>query len=220
VSPRPDDHQAGNHVHCAAVSDGTTAILFEPSEFLERLAALVPRPEKNLLIYRGLLAPNHKLRSLVVRFNRKQWSLDAPSVISTTPDVISNEASVISNDVRNLPPDHLLSEPGQLWLAGHGPASDRDEQPRRRLNYSWATLMKRAFEIDVLRCPRPGCSGRLRFIACITEPARINAILSSINTYGPSTSGSPSAAIPDSYASRAPPHSPPSRLGPLFDRVI
>jgi hypothetical protein len=95
VSPRPDDHQAGNHVHCAAVSDGTTAILFEPSEFLERLAALVPRPEKNLLIYRGLLAPNHKLRSLVVRFNRKQWSLDAPSVISTTPDVISNEASVI-----------------------------------------------------------------------------------------------------------------------------
>ena len=43
-------------------SDGTSSVLFSPSEFLERLAALIPRPEKNLLIYRGLCGYPHKPR--------------------------------------------------------------------------------------------------------------------------------------------------------------
>ena len=37
--------------------DGTSHLLFEPIEFLERLAALIPRPAVNLLLYHGLLAP-------------------------------------------------------------------------------------------------------------------------------------------------------------------
>ena len=36
--------------------DGTRAIRFEPSELLERLAALVPRPRANLLLYHGAFA--------------------------------------------------------------------------------------------------------------------------------------------------------------------
>jgi hypothetical protein len=35
-------------------SDGTQALLFTPVEFLEKLAALIPRPHVNLLIYHGL----------------------------------------------------------------------------------------------------------------------------------------------------------------------
>ena len=35
-------------------SDGTRAIRFEPSEFLEKLAVIIPRPRINLLIYHGL----------------------------------------------------------------------------------------------------------------------------------------------------------------------
>ena len=37
--------------------DGTRAICFEPSEFLEKLAAMIPRPRINLLIYHGAFAP-------------------------------------------------------------------------------------------------------------------------------------------------------------------
>ena len=38
----------------------------EPLEFLQRLAALVPRPRLNLIRYHGVLAPNAKLRALIV----------------------------------------------------------------------------------------------------------------------------------------------------------
>jgi hypothetical protein len=38
-------------------SDGTSAIVFEPLAFLERLAALVSRPRAHLLTYHGVLAP-------------------------------------------------------------------------------------------------------------------------------------------------------------------
>jgi hypothetical protein len=36
-------------------SDGTTHLLFEPLELLERLAALTPRPRINLVLYYGVL---------------------------------------------------------------------------------------------------------------------------------------------------------------------
>ena len=47
-------------------SDGTTHILFEPTEFIEKLAALVPYPQKNLVRYHGVLAPNARWRPHVV----------------------------------------------------------------------------------------------------------------------------------------------------------
>ena len=50
-------------------SDGTTHILFEPTEFLERLAAMTPRPRINLLLYYGVLAPRAEWRSAVVGDN-------------------------------------------------------------------------------------------------------------------------------------------------------
>ena len=46
--------------------DGTTKFLFEPLDFLARLAALVPRPRSHLLRYHGVLAPNARHRRLVV----------------------------------------------------------------------------------------------------------------------------------------------------------
>jgi hypothetical protein len=47
-------------------SDGTSAIVSEPLAFLERLAALVPRPRAHLLTYHGVLAPASAWRDLVV----------------------------------------------------------------------------------------------------------------------------------------------------------
>ena len=46
--------------------DGTTDILFDPVEFLGRLAVLVPRPRINLLLYHGVLGPRAAWRSEVV----------------------------------------------------------------------------------------------------------------------------------------------------------
>jgi len=46
--------------------DGTTHVLFQPLDFLTRLAALVPRPRTHLIRFHGLLAPNAHHRRLVV----------------------------------------------------------------------------------------------------------------------------------------------------------
>jgi hypothetical protein len=46
--------------------DGTTHLVMSPLEFMQRLAALVPRPRLHLIRYHGVLAPNAKLRARVV----------------------------------------------------------------------------------------------------------------------------------------------------------
>ncbi|MBI4609737.1 MAG: transposase [Candidatus Rokubacteria bacterium] len=117
--------------------DGTSHLLFEPIEFLEKLAALTPRPEVNLLIYHGVLAPHAQWRRHVVAYGRE-----------ATED-----------------PDARTAGAGS---AGTGPASNGRY-------WAWAALMRRAFEIDVLACPR--CGGRLRLIATIDDPRVIRRIL-------------------------------------------
>jgi len=37
-----------------------------------------------------------------------------------------------------------------------------------------------SFLIDVLKCPRPGCPGRLRYIATIHDPEAIDAIIAAV----------------------------------------
>ena len=46
--------------------DGTTHLVMSPLEFMQRLAELVPRPRLHLIRFHGVLAPNAKLRSLMV----------------------------------------------------------------------------------------------------------------------------------------------------------
>ena len=46
--------------------DGTTHLVMSPLEFMQRLAALVPRPRLHLIRFHGVLAPNAKLRAQVV----------------------------------------------------------------------------------------------------------------------------------------------------------
>jgi Putative transposase len=45
---------------------GYRAVLLSPLEFMQRLAALVPRPRLHLIRYHGVLAPNATLRARVV----------------------------------------------------------------------------------------------------------------------------------------------------------
>jgi hypothetical protein len=70
--------------------DGTTQIVFEPLEFMEKLAALVPRPRVHLTRFHGVLAPNYKYRKLIV-----------PTPLATTPNqgaVDQSQDDNIKND--------------------------------------------------------------------------------------------------------------------------
>ena len=60
-------------------------------------------------------------------------------------------------------------------------STDANDAPTAAPNarhWAWAELMRRAFDIDVLACPR--CGGRLRLIATVEAPDAIRAILAAI----------------------------------------
>ncbi|HEX7481364.1 MAG TPA: transposase [Polyangiales bacterium] len=149
--------------------DGTTHILFQPTTFIERLAALVPRPQKNLTIYSGVLAPNAKLRSKVVAFGAPAELPQPPAV--TAPEPASAEPTQLPLAAATEPP-----------VGGVQPAANdntpKPERKRRRPNYTWAELMRHSFEIDVLECQR--CGGRLRMLAAVTKPAAVRAALAKL----------------------------------------
>jgi len=50
----------------SAYSDGTTHVLFDPIELVEKVVALIPPPRANLLRYHGVFAPNAKERKAIV----------------------------------------------------------------------------------------------------------------------------------------------------------
>lgn len=53
-------------------SDGTTHILFDPTELVEKVVALIPPPRANLLRYHGVLASNSKIRGKIVPQKEKE----------------------------------------------------------------------------------------------------------------------------------------------------
>lgn len=94
--------------------------------------------------------------------------------------------------VDDSPCDHpKLAEPRQ------GGAPDRSSRRRRRKEMDWASRILRSLKLDVLRCPK--CSGRMKVIACLTQPATIRKILRAMGL---------STEIPP----RAPPREPPQGL--------
>jgi len=50
--------------------DGTTHVIFEPLDFIAKLAALVPKPRVNLTRFHGVFAPNSKFRVRVTPAKR------------------------------------------------------------------------------------------------------------------------------------------------------
>jgi len=57
--------------------------------------------------------------------------------------------------------------------------------------WAWAALMRRAFGIDVLACPR--CGGRLRFIATVDDPGVVGTILAPLGLLHPGPAPPPAA---------------------------
>ena len=89
--------------------DGTSHIALQPLELLEKLAALIPRPYVNLIVYHGVLAPNARWRGEVVRFGRAKLQRE--------------------------------------------PSTSTPRKVAASYNRTWAELMRRGLDIDVLECP-------------------------------------------------------------------
>ena len=64
----------------SAYKDGTTHIVMSPLEFMQRLAALVPRPRLHLIRFHGVLAPNAKLRAAIVPQPAQNASAPSPDL--------------------------------------------------------------------------------------------------------------------------------------------
>ena len=80
-------------------------------------------------------------------------------------------------------PRVVLPERSDPWAPDLASAPDAtDGSPPApqagRHHWAWAQLMERAFDVDVLACPR--CAGRLRLVATVEDPHAIRAILESL----------------------------------------
>jgi hypothetical protein len=131
--------------------DGTSRIVLQPLELLEKLAALIPRPYVNLIVYHGVLAPNARWRGEVVDFGRPQVERASSA---TTPKKVAAS-----------------------------------------YNRTWAELMRRGLDIDVLECP--ACGGRLRFVAAIMLSTAVRRILRHLGLPSDPVEFAPARAPPE-----------------------
>jgi hypothetical protein len=137
--------------------DGTTHVVMERRELLERLAPLIPPPRAHQVRYHGVLAPCSSARDQVVP--------SGPEALEMAPS--SGDAGAGSTGAAVGGGASLGADPPTEVRA------DRSESLPRRI--AWADLLKRVFEVDALRCP--ACGGRMRLLAAITDPSVARRIL-------------------------------------------
>ena len=204
--------------------DGTTHVVMERHELLERLAPLIPPPRAHQVRYHGVLAPCASGRDRVVpsmtgrtvgfveESGRPNHSLTA----QVEPPLGSNPVSLGRDDRKassvemsaatsTFAPDRDLAD----WSGATRPAPLRGEKLAAQNRIPWAELLQRVFEVDALCCPK--CGGRMRVLSAITDPtvaARILRCLSlparapplSTSRYGVGHSDSAGEVLPDMIA--------------------
>ncbi len=135
-----------------SLGDGRQIVLLQPTEFLRRLATLVPPPRAHLIRYHGVFAPASRWRSQVI-----------PPLRECTPSTPPCASAVPSEDPA---PAATGTPPGQATAEVRRPA-DSSRIP-------WAELLMRVFREDVLACP---CGGRRVVLAYLTQPGPVKTIL-------------------------------------------
>jgi hypothetical protein len=183
--------------------DGTTHVVFEPQELVEKLAALIPPPRFHLVRYHGILGPCASERDRVVRVaGRAQEpthpptgnpSLDSPARPPSSPEERGQERGATADRY-----DPLGQEANEATGAPSRPEDHEDPlpasgDPLRPWRLGWAELLRRVFAADVLECPR--CGGRMRLLAAIQPPDVTQAILDCLDL--PSRAPPMAAAVPD-----------------------
>jgi hypothetical protein len=74
--------------------DGTTHVIFEPLDFIARLAALVPKPRVNLTRFHGVFAPNSGYRARVTPAKRGRGGQHVTTVEPEEPAPAERRAAM------------------------------------------------------------------------------------------------------------------------------
>ena len=175
--------------------DGTTHVLMERHELLERLTPLIPPPRAHQLRYHGILAPCASGRNQVVPGARvatgaasadeeRDW--ETPCAIDRTrtcrpPDaelgptaeITAPEGAPSAGTEAGLSASQgapAAQAPGVAQQAAPHPVPST--RPRR---LPWADLLQRVFGIQALQCRQ--CRKPMRVLAAITEPTVAKRIL-------------------------------------------
>ena len=157
--------------------DGTTHIIFEPTDLVAKLAALVPPPRFHTVRYHGILAPAARHRAAVVPAGRARTTRhDGCTSRPANPEPREGVPAASEQELGELPErrngdqrdiEHRSNRPGPP-----SPGGPDGTHPRR---YTWPELMRRVFRVDVLECPR--CHSTTRILAAIHPPETTLAIL-------------------------------------------
>ena len=162
--------------------DGTSHVLFDALELLEKLAALFPPPRFHLVRYQGIFGPCASARDSVVPAAKPSHAMFAAP--STPPTAANPVTSAVRSDsdgrpvgpsrsATPYPANEEASLAGARFFSRDTTDEPPDLPPSRRL--SWPELMRRVFAIDVLECPR--CGGEMKILAAIHPPETTTAIL-------------------------------------------
>jgi hypothetical protein len=143
---------------------------------LERLCRYIARPA--VATDRLALTPQGN-----VRYTLKTPYRDSTTHIILEPlDFIARLAALAPKPRVNLPRFHGVFAPNSGLRHHVTPASRGQRKPieaktpaQRRAAMTWAQRLKRVFKIDIETCDQ--CSGTVKVIACIEDPALVNRIL-------------------------------------------
>jgi hypothetical protein len=201
--------------------DGTSSVVLDPLTFVERLAALVPRPHKKTVNYYGVFASAAAYRSRVVppvaEPTIAAGSHAATGQCSHAPEVPEHQGPACATEATTRPAattDTQPPAPSVPAAAGH-PATQEQfprrptrrtrnrgvphaprKRPKPRRYYLWHELLRRIFLYDIPICPH--CSGARRLLTFLTDQDAIHKILRHLD-------------LPAEPPALAPPRPPPGR---------
>jgi hypothetical protein len=130
--------------------DGTSCLVFEPQEFMARLAALIPPPRAHQTRYHGILAPCAGWRDHVVP--------PVPAVDEVSAKIESSAGAAVD---------------AAAAFCCHKP-----RRAKSATRIAWAQLLRRVFAADALLCLR--CGGRMRIMAAIRSAQSVAAFLTCV----------------------------------------
>ena len=138
--------------------NGTTHVVFQPQELIEKLSALIPAPRAHSVRYSGVFAPAASWRPFVVPH--------AAAAATAAP---------ADDDAAHGPVQRCIDAADASVTGTAAMSPDTSTTSSARHGITWSELMKRVWELDVLECPR--CHGPMRLLAAIHPPDATRRIL-------------------------------------------
>jgi hypothetical protein len=149
----------------------TTELTFEPLKLMRRLAAIIPAPYTNMIRYYGCFANRSRFRARLPLTPEAQAQPSEHYPRKHTAAAIT----AAGQDDDALPQPALT--PSDNNIIGGEPDADApfSQMPApRTCRTPWATLLKRAFGLDALRCE---CGAQMVVMAMITDVKVLEKIL-------------------------------------------